>query len=36
LGYDDLDPESAHAMRAREADYLRLLGIDPSGAGRFG
>lgn len=35
VGYDDLDPESAQAMRAKEAEFLKLLGIDPSVAGRF-
>lgn len=35
VGYDDLDPESACAMRAQEAAYLRRLGIDPVAAKRF-
>jgi probable rRNA maturation factor len=35
VGYDDRDPESACAMRAQEAAYLRLLGIDPATAKRF-
>lgn len=35
-GFDDLDPESRAAMRAREAEVLRLIGVGHPGADSAG